>query len=189
MSNTAFKSVKNTREPFSSLNTNEGVVFGGTSGTIQVSGNIIPGDKPYKMIELFGDEVAGGTTISNILRDSNGNIWLADEAIEIVGAEFSFTPTTTNSNITNIELKVDKSTVSNNTSTDTSNIAAGPVIIAVGSVPVNVQENRKVSFLHSKPLASDGSPIITLEKNNRLYVNPNGATEYLMKVYVKLYYR
>lgn len=186
MSNATFKSVKNSREPFSSLSTSEGVVFGDTSGAIQVSGNILPGDKSYKVIELFGDEAVGATNTSNILRDSDGNIWLADEAIEIVGAEFSFTPTTSgnNASISGIGLKVDKST-SNNTS-----ITAGPDIInVIGSLNVNVQANRKVSFLHSKPLASEGSPIITLEQNNRLYVTPNGPTNYLMKVYVKLYYR
>ena len=51
MSNISFNSVKNIREPFYSLNVSRCVISDITNKVIQVSGNIIPGDKPYKTIQ------------------------------------------------------------------------------------------------------------------------------------------
>ena len=81
-----FRSVKNVIEPFSNLNTTESTVFGKVNNSILVSGNTLPGDKPFKVIELFGEEIPGEQLV---LKDSNGNIWKASEEIEIIGAEMS----------------------------------------------------------------------------------------------------
>lgn len=171
-------------DPLSDLSTDKGIVFGKVSNPIQVSGNTLPGDKPFKVIELFGDEVAGNTGVSNILRDSDGNIWSASEGDEIIGAEFSFTPIGS-SNVSGIALRVD-------TSGTGTNVTAGSNIINVnsgGGLPKDVSYTRKVSLLNSRPLGSEGSSIITLAENNRLYVTPNGSSSYLLNVRVKLYYR
>lgn len=45
------------------------------------------------------------------------------------------------------------------------------------------------SLLCSKPLGSNGTPIITLLKNQELDITPYGLTNFLVDVNVKLYYR
>ena len=82
-----FRSVKNVVEPYSNLSTEKAIVFGKVNNSIQVAGNTLPGDKPFKVIELTGEEIPDQKQLK--LKDSNGNIWKASEDIEIIGAEMS----------------------------------------------------------------------------------------------------
>jgi len=170
MSNTSFRNIKTTRKPFSSLNTREGNITGVINNPIFVLGNVLPGDNPSKVIELFGSE------LNNVLIDSSGNEWKADENIEVIGAEFSVTNVGTTS--TSVALKTDR---------------GGSTVHTIIDSTIGIDETKvmKASLFHSKPLASNGTPTITFIKGDKMYVSLHGGEEggILMNVKVKLYYR
>jgi len=54
---------------------------------------------------------------------------------------------------------------------------------------ISFMGNGKVNSLCSKPLGSNGTPIITILKDEKLNLTPTGLSDFLVSIKLKLYYR
>jgi len=162
MSNTTFKSVKNVREPFSSLSATEGTIFGDYNRIFPKF--IFSPFVDYTNLKSIKLQTDGS---SNTLKDSSGTNWSPGK-VYIVAAELK----TDNLNTNSPNLRVSSS---------------GPIIISSIVADDAKSEGVRV-FAVDSPLSTAGNPpFIELPSTRTLIFDGNGLTSG-SKAYVTIYY-
>lgn len=160
MSNTSFKSVKNVREPFSSLNATEGTIFGDYNRIFPKF--IFSPFVDYANLKSIKLQTNGSSTT---LRDSSGADWSPGKDVQIVAAE----------------LKTDEDGNNN----PTLRVTSGDNIIT-NAPAASVQEDGARVFAVDDELGTAGKPSsIKLPANGTLEIDSLDTGK---KAYVTIYY-